>query len=148
VCNLSKQYSLYFSRFENEYNFSMLQLAWNFIFNQINKLSTTQKSLTFAVKRNTKICYRFFGKPEYFPFRNKILVLITILYLIVLQSSIFVCIDLVKIPDVSFNRPLWVRLKLSKILSNWISFFIRKWISFFYTITIQKVIQMLETSII
>jgi len=41
----------------------------------------------FAVKHNTKICYWFLGNLDYFPFWNKISVLITIHYLIVLQSS-------------------------------------------------------------
>ena len=52
--------------------------------------------------------------------------------------------DLVKVLDISFNRPHRVRLKISNILSNWISF----WISFFYTISIQKVIQILEITMI
>jgi len=54
-------------------------------------------------------------------------------------QSLFACkngcmlsIDIVKIVDISLNRPHRVWLKTSNILSNWISFWIRKWIFLLY----------------
>jgi len=43
-------------------------------------------------------------------------------------------IDLVKILDISFNRHIRVRLKISNILSNRISFWITLWIYFLYNL--------------